>query len=118
MFRYCQIIIRELCSLLKLRYSIHSSTGICKRGVVAAIDKNVMNCMITNCMNCMITNCMNCMITNCMITNCMNCMITNCMNCMITNISLIYSLLMLSHVLFLFLYPVLRYFNFRHFYII
>ena len=25
MFRSCQIIIRELCSLLKLRYSIHNS---------------------------------------------------------------------------------------------
>jgi len=36
MFRSCQIIIRELCSLLKLCYSIHSSVGICKRGVVAA----------------------------------------------------------------------------------
>ena len=36
MFRSCQIIIRELCSLLKLYYSIHSSICICKRGVVAA----------------------------------------------------------------------------------
>jgi len=36
MFRSCQIIIRELCSLFKLCYSIHSSIGICKRGVVAA----------------------------------------------------------------------------------
>jgi len=36
MFRSCQIIIRELCSLLKLYYSIHSSIRICKRGVVAA----------------------------------------------------------------------------------
>ena len=36
MFRSCQIIIRELCSLLKLCYSIHNSIGICKRGVVAA----------------------------------------------------------------------------------
>ena len=35
MFRSCQIIIRELCSLLKLCYSIHNSIGICKRGVVA-----------------------------------------------------------------------------------
>jgi len=34
MFRSCQIIIRELCSSLKLYYSIHSSTRICKRGVV------------------------------------------------------------------------------------
>jgi len=36
MFRSCQIIIRELCSLLKLHYSIHNSIRICKRGVVAA----------------------------------------------------------------------------------
>ena len=36
MFRSCQIIIRELCSLLKLYYSIHNSIRICKRGVVAA----------------------------------------------------------------------------------
>ena len=32
----CQIIIRELCFLLKLCYSIHNSFRICKRGVVAA----------------------------------------------------------------------------------
>ena len=36
MFRSYQIIIRELCSLLKLYYSIHNSIRICKRGVVAA----------------------------------------------------------------------------------
>jgi len=36
MFRSCQIIIRELCSLLKLYYSIHNSIRICKRGVVVA----------------------------------------------------------------------------------
>jgi len=36
MFRSCQIIIRELCSLLKLYYSIHNSIRICNRGVVAA----------------------------------------------------------------------------------
>ena len=36
MFRACQIIIRELCSLLKLYYAIHNSILICKRGVVAA----------------------------------------------------------------------------------
>jgi len=35
-FRSCQIIIRELSSLLKLYYSIHNSIDICKRGVVAA----------------------------------------------------------------------------------
>ena len=38
MFRSCQTIIRELCSLLKLYYSIHNSIRICKRGVVAAIS--------------------------------------------------------------------------------
>jgi len=36
MFRSFQIIIRELCSLLKLYYSVHNSIRICKRGVVAA----------------------------------------------------------------------------------
>ena len=36
MFRSCQIIIRELFSLLKLCYCIHNSVRICKRGVVAA----------------------------------------------------------------------------------
>jgi len=36
MFRSCRIIIRELCSLLKVCYSIHNSIRICKRGVVAA----------------------------------------------------------------------------------
>ena len=36
MFRFCQTIIRELCSLLKLYYSIHNSILICKRGVVGA----------------------------------------------------------------------------------
>jgi len=36
MFRSCLIIIRELCSLLKLYYSIHNPIRICKRGVVAA----------------------------------------------------------------------------------
>jgi len=36
MFRSCQIIIGELCSLLKLYYGIHNSILICKRGVVAA----------------------------------------------------------------------------------
>ena len=35
MFRTCHIIIRELCSLLKLYYSIRNSIRICKRGVVA-----------------------------------------------------------------------------------
>jgi len=36
MFRSCQIIIRELCSLLNFYYGIHNSILICKRGVVAA----------------------------------------------------------------------------------
>jgi len=36
MFQSCQIIIRELCSLLKLYYGIHNSIHICKQGVVAA----------------------------------------------------------------------------------
>ena len=36
MFRSYHIIIRELCSLLKLYYSIHNSIPRCKRGVVAA----------------------------------------------------------------------------------
>jgi len=36
MFRSCQIIIRELCSLLKLYYSVHNSIRIYKRCVVAA----------------------------------------------------------------------------------
>jgi len=36
MFRSCQIIIRELCSLLNLYYSTQNSIRICKRGVVAA----------------------------------------------------------------------------------
>jgi len=36
MFRSCQIIIRELCSFLKLYYSIRNSIRICKRGAVAA----------------------------------------------------------------------------------
>ena len=36
MFRSCQIIIRELCSLLKSYCSIHNSIRIFKRGVVAA----------------------------------------------------------------------------------
>jgi len=36
MFRSCQNIIKELCSLLKLYYGIHNSIRICKQGVVAA----------------------------------------------------------------------------------
>ena len=35
MCRPFQIIIREVCPLLKLYYSIHNSIHICKRGVVA-----------------------------------------------------------------------------------
>jgi len=41
MFPSRQIIIRELCSLLKLYYSIHNSIRICKRGVVAAYDAHL-----------------------------------------------------------------------------
>ena len=36
MLRSCQIIIKELCSLLNLYNSIHNSIHICKRGVVEA----------------------------------------------------------------------------------
>jgi len=36
MFRSCQIIIRELFSLIKLYYVIHNSIRICKQDVVAA----------------------------------------------------------------------------------
>jgi len=36
MFRSRQIIIRDLCSFLKLYFGIHNSIRICKRGVVAA----------------------------------------------------------------------------------
>jgi len=36
MFRSCQIIIREFCSLLKLYYGINNSIRISKGGVVAA----------------------------------------------------------------------------------
>jgi len=32
MFRSCQIIIREICSLLKLCCSTHNSIRVCKRG--------------------------------------------------------------------------------------
>jgi len=45
MFRSRQIIIRELCSLLKLYYSIHNSTRTCKRGVVAAY-RVVWECVV------------------------------------------------------------------------
>jgi len=45
MFRSCQIIIRELCSLLKLCYIIHNSIRICKRGVVAAYHV-VQECVV------------------------------------------------------------------------
>ena len=45
MFRSCQIIIRELCSLLKLYYSFHNSIRICKRGVVAAYHA-VWECVV------------------------------------------------------------------------
>ena len=59
MFRSCQIIIRELCSLLKLRYSIHNSIRICKRGVVAAYhvvwEQHLVCIYELNCEYCNIT---------------------------------------------------------------
>jgi len=57
MFRSCQIIIRELCSLLKLYYSIHNSIGICKRGVVAAYHV-VWECVVEQwlCVRLMLSN--------------------------------------------------------------
>ena len=45
MFRSSQIIIRELCSVLKLYYGIHNSILICKRGVVAAY-RVVWECVV------------------------------------------------------------------------
>jgi len=46
MFQSCQIIIiRELCSLLKLYYSIRNSIRICKRGAVAA-HRVVLECVV------------------------------------------------------------------------
>jgi len=36
MFQSCQIIIRDLCSLLKLYYCIHNLIRVCKRAVMAA----------------------------------------------------------------------------------
>ena len=48
MFRSCQIIIRELCSLLKLYYGIHNSILICKQGVVAAYHV-VWECVVEQC---------------------------------------------------------------------
>jgi len=36
MFWSCQIIIKELCSLLKVYYSVHNSIRICRQGVVVA----------------------------------------------------------------------------------
>ena len=45
MFRSCQIIIRELCSLFKLYYSIHNSILICKQGVVKAYSV-VWECVV------------------------------------------------------------------------
>jgi len=45
MFRSCQIIIRELCVLLKLYYGIHNSILICKRAVAAAY-RIVWECVV------------------------------------------------------------------------
>jgi len=47
MFRSCEIIIRELCSLLTLCYSIHNSIRICNRGVVAAYMLRCVDTCIT-----------------------------------------------------------------------
>ena len=44
MFRSCQIIIRELCSLLKLYSNIHNSILICKR--VVAVYRVVWECVV------------------------------------------------------------------------
>ena len=49
MFRSCQVIIRELCSLLKLYYGILNSIIICKRGVVAAYHV-VWECVVEQCL--------------------------------------------------------------------
>jgi len=46
MFRSFQIIIMELCSLLKLCYSIHNSIGICKRCVVDRRKHLQVRCQI------------------------------------------------------------------------
>jgi len=51
MFRSCQIIIRELCSFLKLYYSVHNSIRICKRGVVAAYHV-VWECVVEQLARC------------------------------------------------------------------
>jgi len=48
MFRSCQTVIGELCSLLKLYYSIQNSIRICKRGVVAAYHV-VWECVVEHC---------------------------------------------------------------------
>ena len=51
MFRSCQIIITELCSLLKLYYGIHNSIRICKRGVVEqwlGVRRNMICCHNTS----------------------------------------------------------------------
>ena len=45
MFRFCQIIIRKLRSLLKLCYSIHNSIRICKRCGVEA-HHGVLGCVV------------------------------------------------------------------------
>jgi len=45
MFRSCQIIIRELCPLLNLYYSIRISIGICK-GVIVAAYHVVFECVV------------------------------------------------------------------------
>jgi len=51
MFRSCQIIIRELCSLLKLYYIIYNSNRICNRGVVAVYHV-VWECVVEQWLRC------------------------------------------------------------------
>jgi hypothetical protein len=53
MFRSCLIIIRKLCSLLKLCYSIHNSIRICKRGVAAY--RVVWECVVEQMARCVRT---------------------------------------------------------------
>jgi len=51
MIRSCQIIIRELFSLLNLHYSIQNSILICKRGVVATYHV-VWECVVEQLARC------------------------------------------------------------------
>ena len=56
MFRSCQIIISELCSLLKLYYGTHNSIRIYRRGVVDDMLPQHLVCKYElNCEYCNIT---------------------------------------------------------------